>query len=80
MENLELSDKGKKLLEFLDYKMYDGEFTNSDLVQFIEHCGKYLNLQTIPDYAKENKLSYKYLKKFREVVEIFDVKFVIDNN
>lgn len=80
MENLELSDKGKKLLEFLDYKMYDGEFTNSDLVQFIEHCGKYLNLQTIPNYAKENKLSYNGVKKFREVVEIFDVKFVIDNN
>lgn len=80
MENLELSDKGKKLLEFLDYKMYDGEFTNSDLVQFIEHCGKYLNLQTIPNYAKEHNLSYNGVKKFREVVEIFDVKFVIDNN
>lgn len=80
MENLELSDKGKKLLEFLDYKMYDGEFTNSDLVQFIEHCGKYLNLQTIPNYTKEHNLSYNGVKKFREVVEIFDVKFVIDNN
>lgn len=80
MENLELSDKGKKLLEFLDYKMYDGEFTNSDLVQFIEHCGKYLNLQTISNYAKEHNLSYNGVKKFRKIVEIFDVKFVIDNN
>ena len=79
MENLELSDKGKKLLEFLDCKMYDGEFTNSDLVQFIESCGKYLNLQTIPNYAKEHNLSYNGVKKFRKVVQIFNVKFVIDN-
>lgn len=79
MEKSVLSDKGRKLNEFLDSKMYDGDFTNDDLVQFIESVGKYLNLKTIPDYAKENNLSYNGVKKHRQIVEIFNVRFVIDN-
>jgi len=79
MEKLVLSDKGEKLNDFLDSKMYEGDFTNDDLVQFIESAGKYLNLQTLPNYAKENNMSYNGVKKFREIREIFGVKFVIDN-
>jgi hypothetical protein len=74
-----LSDKGKKLNDFLDSKMYDGDFTNDDLVQFIESAGKYLNLQTIPDYAKEHKMSYQGVRDHRTIRTIFNVKFVIDN-
>ena len=79
MEKPVLSSNGQKLIEFLDEKMYDQSFTNNDLVQFIESVAKYLNLQTIPDYAKENNLSYNGVKKFREIKEILGVKFVIDN-
>jgi len=50
------------------------------LVQFIESVGKYLGLQTIPNYAKENNLSYNGVKKFREVQEILGVRFVVDNS
>lgn len=80
MQKSVLSDNGKKLNDFLNLKMYDGDFTNDDLVQFIESAGKYLNLQTIPDYAKDNNLSYNGVKKYRKIVEIFNVKFVIDND
>lgn len=79
MQTTELSNKGKKLIEFLDSKMHDGDFTNYDIVQFIESCGKYLNLQTIPQYAKESNLSYNGVKKFRTIIKLFNVKFVIDN-
>lgn len=79
MENSTISSNGQKLLEFLDSKMYDGDFTNEDLVQFIEQVGRYLGLQTIPNYAKENKLSYNGVKKFRKIKKILNVKFVIDN-
>lgn len=79
MEKLVLSDNGKKLNDFLDLKMYDGDFTNDDLVQFIESTGKYLGLQTLPYYAKEHKMSYNGVKRFRQIREIFNVKFVIDN-
>jgi len=79
MEKPTISSNGEKLLLFLDEKMYDKSFTNEDLVQFIESAGKYLGLQTIPDYAKENNLSYNGVKKFREIKTIINVKFVVDN-
>ena len=79
MEKPALSSNGQKLIEFLDLKMYDGAFTNDDLVQFIESVGQYLNLQTIANYAAEHKMSYNGVKEFRKIQEIFKVKFVIDN-
>lgn len=79
MEKSIISSNGEKLLTFLDEKMMDGNFTNEDLVQFIESVGKYLGLQTLPNYAKENKMSYNGVKKFREIKKILGVKFVIDN-
>jgi len=74
-----LSDKGEKLVNFLGEKMMLGDFTNDDLVQFIESAGNFLNLQTIADYANENKLSYNGVKNNRKVINLFNVKFVIDN-
>jgi hypothetical protein len=53
--------------------------SNAERVQLIELIGGFLNLKTIPDYAKENGLSYNGVKKFRQVVTIFNTKFVIDN-
>lgn len=75
-----ITTNGQKLIDFLDTKMHDGEFTNDDLVQFIESTGKYLGLKTIPDYQKENNLSYNGVKNHREIQKIFNVKFVIDND
>lgn len=80
MEKPVLSSNGEKLRDFLNLKMFDGEFTNNDLVQFIEQCGSYLNLQTIPDYQKEHNMSYNGVKNNRNIVTIFNVKFVIDND
>ena len=64
----------------LSKRIEAGELTNDELVQIITHVGKYLNLQTIPAHAKKNNLSYNGAKKFRNVVKIFDVAFVIDND
>lgn len=77
---MNLSSNGNKLAEFLDNKMQEKAFTNDDLVHFIEQVGRYLNLQTLPDYAKTHNMSYNGVKKFRETREIFKVKFVIDND
>jgi hypothetical protein len=33
----------------------------------------------LPNYAKENNMSYNGVKKFREIKTIFNTKFVIDN-
>ena len=68
-----------KLLDFISDKFESDELDNESLVQIIEHCGSYLNLQTISDYSIKNKMSYNGVKKFRQTKEIFGVKFVIDN-
>jgi hypothetical protein len=74
-----ITTSGQKLIDFLDEKMHTNNFTNEDLVQFIEAVGRYLNLQTIPDYAKEHKMSYTGVRDHRNVETIFNVKFVVEN-
>ena len=68
------------ICEHLSKRIEAGELSNNELVQIIEHIGCYLNLQTIPDYAAANNLSYNGVKKHRHVKKIFNVKFVIDND
>jgi len=60
-------------------KVVNNKLSNIDMVQLIEQLGSYLNLKTIPKYAKDNNLSYNGVKKFRKIVKLFDIKFVIDN-
>lgn len=65
-----------KLMKSIEQK----KWSNAALVQLIEVSGSFLNLKTIPDYAKEHNLSYNGVKKTRQIVEIFNQKFVIDND
>lgn len=74
-----ITDKGKKLCDFVTEKTMNGELSNNDLVQLIEVAGAFLNLQTISNYAKSKNISYNGVKNHRNVVEIFKTKFVIDN-
>ena len=59
--------------------IFDGNVSNEELVQIIEVCGQYLNLKTISDYCKVNNISYNGAKNFRTKIELFGVKFIIDN-
>lgn len=68
-----ISNQVSKLFE-------SGQITNNDMVQIIEHCGAYLNLQRISKYALDNKISYNGAKKYRNVVKIFGTRFIIDND
>ena len=80
METLENTNK---LLNFVANKFQTGKLNNESLVKLIKLSGAFLNLQTIPDYAKENKMSYMGAKKEtknRKIIKIFNVKFIIDNN
>jgi hypothetical protein len=70
----------KKLINFVSSKFEKGELDNDSLVQLIELCGNYLNLQDIPTYAKNNNLSYNGVKNYRQIKIILGKKFVIDND
>ena len=69
-----------KIKERIYYYVQNNELSNKDLVQIIELCGEFLNLETVSKYAKKNNISYNGAKKFRENITIFGVKFIIDND
>ena len=69
-----------KICSHLSERIENGELSNGDMVQIIEHIGSYLNLMTISDYARQRGISYNGAKKCREVVKLFNVKFIIDND
>ena len=77
---MSITENTNKLLKFTAEKFEKGELDNDSLVQLIELCGNYLNIETLPNYAKINNLSYNGVKKHRNIVKIFNVKFVIDND
>lgn len=79
METPNIKENTSKLLHFVATKFEAGELDNNSLVELFKLMGMYLNLKTIPDYAKANKMSYEGVKRFRKIEEIFGVKFVIDN-
>ena len=69
-----------KILKNIHIGMENGLLSNDDMVQIIESAGSYLNLKTISDYAKITGISYNGAKKHRHIRQIFNVKFVIDND
>ena len=83
-KEITIKEKNDKLKQFIFQKYQNGELDNSTLLQHIELCGAYLNLKTIPDYAKLKNISYNgVLERVKTnkilLVELFNVKFIIDN-
>ena len=75
-----MSELAEKIVRNIHLGVENDMLTDSDLVQIIEHAGKFLNLETISEYAKRTGKSYNGVKKFRKQIKIFNVNFVIDNN
>lgn len=79
MENTKIQDNTKNLMLFIADRFEKGDLGNDSMVQLIELCGAYINLRTIPQYARESGMSYNGAKKYRKKVELFGVKFIVDN-
>jgi len=57
-----------------------GYVTDEELAQIIELAAEYLNLKTITNYAKANKITYNgALKRKLNKVTIDNQNFIIDN-
>ena len=65
--------------ELITSGVFEKELSNSNLVQIIELCGDYLNIRTISQYAKDEGISYNGAKKRIKPVEIFGIKWIIEN-
>ena len=77
---MEISKEERLMLERLEKRIIESGVSNEFLVQLIELSGSYLGLQTIPHYAKSHHLSYNGVKKARQKVVLFGVRFVVDNS
>ena len=75
----DLSEYELHAISVLTSDIETGNWSNDGLVRLIELAADYLNLKTIPKYAKENTMSYNGVKNYREIRIIIGVKFVIDN-
>jgi len=73
------AENTNKINEFIYNKFVSNELNNDSLVQIIELSGMLLNLKSISKYAKDNNLSYNGVKNYREIIELFGNKFVLDN-
>lgn len=74
-----MTEKENIILNHLGKVITNEGVSNDFLLQLIELGGNYLNIATIADYAKKHNMSYNGVKNNREIKEIFNVKFVIDN-
>ena len=63
------------------FKNYEaGAISDDELVQIIEQAAGYLNLKTITNYAKANKISYNgAIKRKLNKITIDNQVFIIDN-
>ena len=68
-----------ELAEHIYDKIIELNPTNSDLVQIIELLGNFADLKTITQYAKDNNMSYNGVKNNRNIIELFNVKFVLES-
>jgi hypothetical protein len=80
MQDAKIQQNTEKLIKFIAEKFEKSELNNESLVELIQLCGAYLNLETIPNYAKRTGMSYEGVKKGRNIVELFGCKLVIDND
>lgn len=77
---MEKTNKHKgKLLEYITKVVMKDELENDALVQIIELCGEFLQLKSIQKCADDNGKSYNGIKKTRNVIELFNNKYIIDN-
>jgi hypothetical protein len=68
-----------KVEEYIYKCLQKDELANENLVQIIERINDYLDLKTIQKYATDNKISYNGAKNNREIITLFGVKFIADN-
>lgn len=73
---MEINNLQKEL--FIQYQ--DGYISDNDLVQIFEQIAAFLNLRTITNYAKANRITYNgALKRKLNKVAIDNQTFIIDN-
>ena len=66
-------------LDNFEKAITEGKFSNDALVQFFELCGQYLNVCSLTEYAKQNRLSYNGAKKRKQTRNLNGIKYLVNN-
>lgn len=74
---MELTDKEINIINRIGELIVNGELKTEAQVKIIELINQFLDLKTIANYARDNKMSYNGVKNFRRLISINNVKFVI---
>jgi hypothetical protein len=69
-----------KIKELIYLGMMDSKLSNDDLVEIIKHAGAYGNIMSVKDYSKENNISVQAVYRYRNVVDLWGFKFVMEND
>ena len=72
--------KLNKIKASIDDAMMNGELSNDNLVELIKHLGAYGNIMSVADYAKQINKSKVTVYNYRNVVNLWGFKFVVENN
>jgi hypothetical protein len=78
----QLSEYETRSLDKLCQTVQEDKWSNEGLVQLIERCGSFLNLESVPDFSASNKISDRAARNntsTRKNRKVFNVNFVYDN-
>lgn len=76
-----MTEKEINNIEIFEKSIIENNVSNEFLVQIFELSARYLNLQTLTNYAKSEKISYNGAKKRKlEKVVVDKEIFIINNN
>lgn len=78
---MQLTEYEQKAINKFGQSVTDGKWSNDGLVKLFKLIGDdFLNIKTIPNYAKHTGKSYPGVLKTKTPKILFGVKFIIDNN
>jgi len=75
-----MTEHEEDIINRLGNHIQTNDISNECLLQIIEVAGSFLNLKTISDYSRTHNISYNGVKNCRNVIKLFNSKFVIDND
>ena len=75
----QLTEYESKSLENFEKAIINGKFSTEGLVHFFELCGQYLNVCSLTEYAKQNRLSYNGAKKRKQTRNLNGIKYLVNN-
>ena len=84
MNTNQISPLSQKINSRISELVQKGELNNLDLISITNNICDFFNLKTYSDYARDEKISYNGVKTRLEAgkiesIELFGVKFIIDN-